>query len=270
MTRQPARHACSGFTLVELMAAMAVGAVVLLMAAELLGRVGADYGRISGGVGTEREVRAALGQIQSDASMAVPLAGQQFDTRSQQGDWPSHRLGFLCLQPSEAQSDAGRIGDLCAVHYYLKDLKVGGQTVRCLMRGFRESQETFAALRNGGNLNSLFAETDRDEPIAFGVLGFEAWPMKRSTKGTWLPWEPRKTSGNATAAESNPTASPTPDTPEALRLRLVIATRETMGKLQTPEDWDARGPSAHLLGTPAKAETNPNLRVAERLVPFHR
>jgi prepilin-type N-terminal cleavage/methylation domain-containing protein len=266
MTRRFSSHT-SGFTLVELMAAMAVGAIVLLMAAEMLGRTGADYGRISGGVGTERETRAALGQIQSDAAMAVPATGQIFDTRSQQGDWPSHRLGFLCLQPPEAQSDDGRIGDLCAVHYYLKDLKVGNQTVRCLMRGFCESAEAFSALRSGGNLRTLFTETERDEPIAFGVLGFEAWPMKRDTKGNWLPWESPKKSGNAGNANAAGTA---PSTPDALRLRLVLATRETMGKLRTPDDWDGHGPTSHLLGTPSKANTNPNLRLAERLVPFRR
>ena len=267
MTRRSTSHA-TGFTLVELMVAMTLGAVVLLIAAEMLGRTGGNYGRISGGIGTERELRAALGQIESDAATAVPAAGQVFAADSR-GDWPSHRLGFLTLQAPEAQSDDGRIGDLCAVHYYLKDLKVDGRTVRCLMRGFRESKETFAVLRGGGNLRSLFADDQRDEPIAFGVLGFEAMPMKRSANGRWLPWSAPKKQGAASVAGAD-SPPPGPAAPDALKLRLILATRETMGKLRTPDDWDGKGEFAHLLGSPAKAEKNRNLRVGERLVPFRR
>jgi prepilin-type N-terminal cleavage/methylation domain-containing protein len=248
-----------GFTLIELMAAMAVGAIVLMVAAQMLGKAGGDYSRISGGVETEREMRAALGQIESDAATARPVAGQVFETRTDR--WPSHRIGFLCLQPPAAQSDKGRVGDLCAVNYYLKDLRVGGRVVRCLMRGFRESGETFAMLRAGGSLAGLFAESARDEPVAFGVVAFEAGPVKRAADGSWQPWKaPEKSRQDAGA--------PAADGPEALRVRLVVATREMMGKLQTPDDWDGKGEAGQRLGPPGEASRNPGLRTGEILAGF--
>jgi len=260
---RPTGKAVGGFTLIELMAAMAMGAIVLLIAAEMLRRAGDDYSRISGGVGTGREMRTALRQIESDSATACPIAGQVFETGP--GSWPSHRIGFLCLQPDGAQSDKGRIGDLCAVNYYLKDLAVGGRVVRCLMRGFHESEESFDALRGGGSLEGLFAASERDEPIAFGVVAFEAWPVERAGDGSWRPWSRPKKSSGTTGADAVP-----PEGPEALRLRMVVATKEMMGKLRSADDWDGKGEFGRLLGSPGDAEKNAGLRIGESLASFGR
>lgn len=246
MTRPP-RHR-GGFTLLELLVTMSIGAVLLLVAATMLGRAGDSYSQGSGSVAAEREARAVLTQMGDDFAKAVWHQDTIFEAGGE--GWKRARTGFLSLQPEDAQSDDGRSGDLCAVHYYVKDIQVGPSTVRCLMRGFRESGEVFPALK-AGSLTPMFAEEDTDEPVAFGVLAFEATPLTRELgTGNLIDW--------------TQTGNPVTTGPDFLRLRLVVARRELLGKLATSSDWD----SSPLRGDPLKASENRNLEVYEVLQRF--
>ena len=126
-----------GFTLIELMFSMAIGSIILILAVTMLSSSGDGYERVGGSVASEREARALMTQLAADLSTAKFHENTLMEKSSAM--WPADRIGFLSLQPAAAQTDAGRIGDLCAVNYYIKDLTIGGKTVRCLMRGFRES-----------------------------------------------------------------------------------------------------------------------------------
>lgn len=246
MTRPP-RHR-GGFTLLELLVTMSIGAVLLLVAATMLGRAGDSYSQGSGSVAAEREARAVLTQMGDDFAKAVWHQDTIFEAGGE--GWKRARTGFLSLQPEDAQSDDGRSGDLCAVHYYVKDIQVGPSTVRCLMRGFRESGEVFPAL-GAGSLTPMFAEEDTDEPVAFGVLAFEATPLTRELgTGNLIDW--------------TQTGNPVTTGPDFLRLRLVVARRELLGKLTTSSDWD----SSPLRGDPLEASENRNLEVYEVLQRF--
>lgn len=237
----------AGFTLLELMVSMGIGTVVLLLAAGALRAVGDGYGRGTDGVAAERESRAVLTQVAEDLAKAV--AGREL--LFEQGDqaWRTDRLGFLCLQPADAQSDAQRVGDLCAVVYYPRDLEIGGEMVRCLLRGFRGSVETFGALRQD-DLSALFEPRPADEPVAFGVVSFVADPLRRGPAGEWSEWR----------AESDPEWRG----PDAVRLRLVIARRELLAKLRDAGAWD----SSPLLGNPENPESSDQLEVYEILQSF--
>ena len=235
-----------GFTLVELMFSMAIGSLILILAASLLGSSGDGYERVGGGIGCEREARAAISQLASDLSSGT-LHKDVLIERSA-ARWPVDRLGFLSLQPAQAQTDGGRVGDLCAVGYYVKDLTLGGKTVRCLMRGLRESRDTFDALR-ADSVTPLFAErASRDEPVAFGVVSFQARPKSWNARGEWLDW-----------VENDPAG------PEAFEVRLVIARHELAGKLKQPGDWDGAGKP---LGAPALAEVHKDLGVYQGILRF--
>ena len=249
----PSRHRDrGGFTLLEMLVTMAIGAILLLVAATMLGRAGDSYSQGSGSVAAEREARAVLTQMGEDFAKAVGHQDSIFEAGGE--GWKRARTGFLSLQPEDAQSEDGRSGDLCAVHYYVKDIEVGESTVRCLMRGFRESGEVFPALK-AGSLTPMFAEEDTDEPVAFGVLAFEATPLTREAgTGALIPWSKSDGAGGDPFLES----------PDFLRIRLVVARRELLGKLASTSDWD----SSPLRGDPLKASENRNLEVYEVLQRF--
>lgn len=238
-----------GFSLIELMSSMAIGSLILLAAAALLGTSGDGYERVGGGVATEREARAVITQLSSDLSTAKYTEDCVIEKSAE--SWPADRLGFLSLQPAQAQSDAGRIGDLCAVNYYIKDLTINGKTVRCLMRGFRESSDTFKALANGTTSTLFTEQASIDEPVAFGVVSFEARPKSRDKSGKWIDW-----------VEKDHGA------PGALEVRLVIARRDLAAKLKLPGDWNGAGNAGKLLGNPAEADRNENLEVFGTLIRF--
>jgi prepilin-type N-terminal cleavage/methylation domain-containing protein len=235
------RQSRPGFTLIEVMLAMAIGTAVILLAISMLGRGQEDYERIGGGVGAEREARAVLTQLTADLQSARFHEDLVFETST--AAWPKDRLGILSLQAAEAQSTAGQLGDLCAVHYYLKDLLIEGKAVRCLMRGFRDSNETFTALHQA-EAAALFSPAERDEPIAFGVIAFSARPKTRDAEGAWQDWV------------KSPTVPP-----DALDLRLVIARRELAARLTTSAAWDGGG-------TGAQAFTSRYLETYSTLVRF--
>jgi prepilin-type N-terminal cleavage/methylation domain-containing protein len=239
----------SGFTLVELMGAMVIGSVILLAAVSLIGSSGEGYERVGGSMAAEREARALIAQLATDLSAARFHKDGVIDASTK--SWPADRLGFLGLQPAQAQTDQKRIGDLCAVNYYIEDLTIGGKTVRCLMRGFRESADTFAALENN-TLATLFTpQANIDEPVAFGVVSFEARPRSRDANGMWTGWVKNDAKG-----------------PEALDIRLVIARRDLAGRLKAAADWDGGGTTGKQLGSSAEAGRNPNLEVYGALIRF--
>jgi hypothetical protein len=228
---------------------MAVGAIILLAATALLGNFGDGYERVGGGMATEREARALMAQLASDLSAARFHKDLIFGKST--APWPVDRLGFLSLQPADAQSEAGRIGDLCAVGYYIKDLAINGKTVRCLMRGFRESNETFKALADG-SVSSLFSERGNlDEPIAFGVVSFVAKPKTRGDSGNWVDWVENDDAG-----------------PEALDVSLVIARRGLASRLKLPADWDGDETTGGLLGRPSEAVRNNDLETYGTIIRF--
>lgn len=229
-----------GFSLIELMFSMAIGSIILIVAATLLGTSGDSYERISGGITSEREARAVITQLSADLATAV---FHPYDIiEKSQATWPLDRLGFLSLQPETAQTESGRIGDLCAVNYYIKDLTYGEKNIRCLMRGFRESRDTFQALRDENPAPLFQLRPYLDEPIAFGIASFEARPKRRDNNGKWIDWIKNNIVG-----------------PEALEIKIIIARPSLTGKLKLPADWDGGGENGKLLGNATHADKNKNL-----------
>jgi len=235
-----------GFSLIELMVTMAISSIILLVAGGLLGSSGESYSRVGGNVHAEREARALINQLSADLAKAHFHPATLIDAGDE--TWPTDRIGCLTLQPAAAQAENNRIGDLCSTYYYLDDLTVGGKTIRCLMRGFRDSAPTFAALRNN-TVPSLFSPRKNiDEPIAFGVVSFTARPKSTDSAGVLADWIPNEITG-----------------PEFIEIRLIVARRNLTGRLRTPADWDGASPA---LGDPAEAEKNSDLKVYQTLLRF--
>ncbi|MEI6604331.1 MAG: hypothetical protein WCP35_03400 [Verrucomicrobiota bacterium] len=236
------------FTLVELLLAMTLGLMVLVLALSMLGRTRDESARIDAGVATERDARAVLTQLSADLQSAAFHQDSVFE--QSQADWPGDRLGIFSLQSTDEQGTADCIGDLCAIHYYLKDLRICDKTVRCLMRGVRPSRDTFHAIRIN-QASDLFSRSPCDEPIAFGILAFEARPQIRNSAGQWQAWNPSLAIA-----------------PAAMAVRLVIARRDLSSKLPDAAAWDGHGTAADLLGKPALATRNRHLEVYTSLIRF--
>lgn len=250
-----------GFTLVEMLVSMAAGTLLLLLALSALGAGGAGYRRSSGDLSAGREARAALDLIGRDLAKVPgsPLLrtestggpgrwGLVLEQAPDGALWRRDRLGFLCLQPGEVQERDERAGDVCAVTYYLADQQMSGRAVRCLMRGLRPSAEVFDALRDG-NVGSLHQAREGDEPVAFGIVSFAVEPLLRED------------SEGLTAGSRNAGSGARP---ELVRLRLVVARPELIGKLEQSADWDAHP----LLASPAQAEQSRWLEVYQILARF--
>lgn len=236
-----------GFTLVEILASTLIGSIVLLLAVASLRTTGNEYGRNTDGVAAEREARAILTLVAEDMSKA---SAGNLEIEESSGEWRKDKLGFTCLQPADAQAKDEAIGDLCLVYYYVKDIEIGRETVRCLMRGFRSSDVVFEALRND-TVDKLYEERTVDEPVAFGVISFEAEGLIRQTGGSWKVWEQKS-------------SDPLAEMPDVVKLKLVVARRELIGKLRTTADWD----SSPLIGDPSDADKSKLLEVYEITHPF--
>ena len=243
MSHRHTRH--PGFSLIELLCAMAVGSIILLAAASLLDSAGENYRRASAGIAAQRETRSALDRLTADLANARFHQDEVFDRPPAR--WSADRIGFLCLMPADAQSADKRIGDLCAVHWHVADQQIGGKSVRCLMRGVRESAETFTALGEEKPATLFTARPSTDEAVAFGVVSFQARPVTLGATGQWIDWTPADISG-----------------PRALDVRLVIARRPLAARLKQAGDWQ----NESLLGPPEDAERNPELEIHTALIRF--
>lgn len=230
-----------------MLAATGIGTIVLLLAVAALSRTGSEYGRSTDSVAAERESRAILTLVSEDMSKA---SAGKLEIEESSEEWRQDKLGFTCLQPADAQSENEAIGDLCLVSYYVKDLEIGRETVRCLMRGFRGSDVVFGALKDD-TLDALYDERPEDEPVAFGVLAFEVEGLVRMPSGDWMTWE------------KNPD-DPFVGMPDAVKLKLVVARRELASKLRKTADWDG----SPLLGDPTEPERSKQLEVYEIIHPF--
>lgn len=239
-----------GFTLVELMFSLSVGAIILLAAAAFLGSSADGYARVGGSVSTERESRMILAEISSELSSAVFHADMLWEREG--GAWPVTHFGFLTLRPADAQSTENQVGDLCAVHYYVKDLMIGGRSVRCVMRGYRDSKQTFDALRTDVMASLFLPDEVADEPIALRVVSFEANPLVMDATGEWVD-----------------APQPLTAAPEAVRLRMVIVRPSLAGRLSSAADWAGESAMASRdLGDPSGAGRNKHLQVFESVLPF--
>lgn len=242
-----------GFSLIELLVAMAIGAIVLLGASSFLASSSESYSRITGSISSERESRALIQQLFSEFPSSI--FHEQMVVERDASTWPKGRVGFLCLMPADAQDPDQQIGDLCAVHYYLADLELNGKLTRCVMRGFSDSHLVFDALKSD-DLSPLFVPNlDADEPVAMNVLSFEAVPQAiDEATGRWLDMP-----------------LPIDSAPAGFKLRLIVARRSITGRLQTTADWDGTSAmAARDLGDPDEPERSTHLEVFESFVPFGR
>ncbi len=219
----------SGFTILELLAAIAVASALVLLCAVIMRTGMNQHQGLSSELALEREVNLLVEQLTHDLTVSHPRSWHQ----SQSSDsWES---GWYVLQPRSAQSGNSAVGDLCAVTYALSDsrLKLGpGDVFPCVVRVQRDSREVFTAIANRQE-ELLWSIEGEGEPLAQGVLVFELQPVCIDESGLWKPWQPELRV-----------------MPQAVELQLVVASAELQARLRTQEDWDLARTDMDLLKGP--------------------
>jgi prepilin-type N-terminal cleavage/methylation domain-containing protein len=209
----------SGFTLVEMMASLAISSMILLVSASVLGIATESYQKSGSHFMADAEARAIMQQLASDLSSAEYHPACQLKLSST--DKENTRFGFLCLKPIAAQLVNEDIGDLCAVVYSIKDLSINGKSVRCLTRTMQSSQVTFAALRQD-QIGGLFTkDIMMDEPIGYNIISIVVKPMTRGADGQWIDWD----------KDLN-------KPPDTIEIQLNLADEQLAKQLKSPEEWN--------------------------------
>jgi len=211
-----------GFTLIELLAAVAVSGLLILACGVIMKSGADDRQTVTCELAWERELSRVVESLSGDLAAA------------QKHRWHEGRGGdsgvaaWLTLMPLSGQRGEQAIGDLCAVSYGLRDVSVAGtqRVVRRLMRQQSDSETVHRALRENDEA-SLWRLGRAAEPLADGVLVFELWPLLADGPASWQPWHPELQV-----------------MPDAVEMRLVLASRALQQRLHSAEDWN-------------RAQTNP-------------
>lgn len=210
-----------GFTLVELVVAMAISLVLVLGMLELTAQGGRGFGRNQRSVQTQSAARAALHFMAED--IATRLVGTPVVITSDgAAAWPCGTLGFFRCQ---AVDSAG--GDVVFVLYEVKSVMEGAGVSRQLIRSVWDSGEAFTALKEGRTPGGA---PSSDEALAMQIVSFSL------------------TCASAPAGE-----------PASCGVVLSVADDATARLLATEADWraaTARGAAAIGAGYTAPASVN--------------
>ena len=164
------------FTLVELMAATTVLALLMVALVGMFDQAMRGWQNAQRGIDARREVRAALQFLESDLRGLVvapgrPVFNDLVDTHGMGFEYNS-RLTFLTVLSSNAQT-AGNMGDLCAVQY---SVELTNNSYR-LIRRQQMSRDLFPILLANPNITqaeTYFQGTPETGELAQNVVYFRA------------------------------------------------------------------------------------------------
>lgn len=230
----------AGFTLIEMLVAMAMTAGLLTLLLTAMLGTSKNYDSMSQQIDTRVEARAALGLLTRDVgAFAGEMRVSEKDTAA---GWAIDSFSFLSRQSTAAQTLENAESELCHVFYYPaysiddEQQRVGS---RKLYRGLLDSAETFDHAVAGKEFDLPTPTPETDEPVAFGVVSFDVEVLKRSAGGSFSEW----TDGDD-------------DPPALVEITLVVTHRQILPRLPNADDWESADGA---LGTPETAEQNRDL-----------
>jgi len=169
-------NATACFTLVELLAATAVLALLMVALVAMFDQAMRGWQNAQRGIDARREVRAALQFLESDLRGLVvapgrPIFNDLVDNHNMGFDYNS-RLTFLTMLSSNAQA-AGNVGDLCAVQYSVERTNNSYRLIRRLQMS-RDLLPILLANTNITQAESYFQGSPDWGELAFNVVYFRA------------------------------------------------------------------------------------------------
>lgn len=234
------------FTILELLVAMAVLAILVVMMMGLVTSATTLWKQSENRVDAFREARAALTIISRDLGNLLASTNTNYFLLNSHGAFskvPSgaetheHRAGaifFLASLPKNAQ-DPVSLSDACEVGYFLgfERTKAGGsnsQPTLNLYRFFRSSNPTFSNLLAGSLFGNATIGPTGEEMLARNVREFRITPLI-FTNGAY--------STNFTPSTNKPV-------PDALEIAITAVNQEAARRFTNKSDWTAPAPPAAL------------------------
>lgn len=184
---QPIRRCCivtglRGFSLAELLMAMAVTSLLMIVLLSMVGQSSANYKVAHRKVTTMADSRALFHFLEND--LASQVAGTRFVLLQ---DAEGRTQWTFVRQRDAQQSDA--TGDLMGCYYYVAF--TADDRWRCSPKLLRRTLDVPATLEwlHAGDAATLpLADPAIDEPMAFNVLHWEIRGRTRDASGQWQPW----------------------------------------------------------------------------------
>lgn len=175
------------FTLIELLAAMAISSALLIFLATLISQTTEGYAISQRSVNRLSQSRAFFHWFGSE--MSLRLTGTPLVHLSS-SDSKSDRIAFVRTIPDDEQNPETP-GDLTTSCYYVAFVEnTGQQPVPKLFRKILNPAETQAFIESGEDAEFPETDPDQDEPVIDMVLSFQATPFYfNPVTGRDEPWD---------------------------------------------------------------------------------
>jgi prepilin-type N-terminal cleavage/methylation domain-containing protein len=204
----------AGFSLVELLTAMAVTSMLMLTLFSMVGQSSTNYRISQRKITTLADLRSLFYFMEND------LASRIEDTRFFLRINSSNQAEFCFTRTRDAR-ESNATGDLSACLYYVAfspdDSNSGSPK---LFRRALDSAATQQLLDAGQTATFPAYDPATDDPIAYNILSFQVSGQQRDAAGNWQPWNPQQ----ATA-------------PQQIEIVLEIIDDFTAQRLQTESQW---------------------------------
>lgn len=216
-----------GFTLLELLVAMAVLSVLLIVMMNMVDSATKLWKQTENSVDAYRESRAALNTMARDFQYATVGTNYQwvrFNTNSGAANtnYGSNAF-FLTALPSNSQKTDSK-SDICEVGYFLALDRTAASTNRTLnlYRYFRSSDQTFTNLKDSTPFTGIVTGSTGEEILARNIVRMSITPVSTNAAGEW------------TASYVPTIDSPLP---QLVEISLTAINQDLAKKLNTTADW---------------------------------
>ena len=223
-------HQLTGFSLVELLVAVAIAAILMMGLLSIMGGSSKNYKQTQQKVATIADTRALFQSL--DLDLASRVAETPFLLQTN----PENHHEFAFVRTIDAL-DIDTTGDLTTSVYYVAftadDANSGSPK---LYRRVLDSAETQKLIAAGKAATFPSYDPATDDPIAYNIVHFEVNAQKRDASRTLQPW-------NAAPGSS----------PDVIEIVIELVDDVTAKRFTQPAQW-----------TELKQSTDPTQRAAVR------
>jgi prepilin-type N-terminal cleavage/methylation domain-containing protein len=171
-----------GFSLVELLTAVAVTSMMMVALFSIVGQSSTNYRLSQRKVNTLADSRALFHFLEND------LASRVADTKFFLQTNPANHSEFAFIRTRDAQ-ESNATGDLSASLYYVAFTNDdANNSSPKLYRRKLDGVATQKLLEAGNAATFPTYDPTTDDPIAYNIVRFEVIAQERDPAGIWKPW----------------------------------------------------------------------------------